>query len=149
MLRTALHLRWFIYVLLVVILMSPSCTTAVPSPTHVNQPFTVTVSQTQSIRLFTTDTSIPSPISTLKPETETPYPTVTLKPEAWQEMPVIPDVSDTVRLIYQRGIRRGVNPNAFSKIGDCESRTTWFLYDFDQGPKYYDLGPYTYLEPVI
>lgn len=149
MLKAILHLYRFICAFLVVLLMSPGCTTVAPSPTPMNQSFSVTVSQTQSVQLSATDAPISSPAPARKPEAETPYPTATLAPDAWQKMPVIPEVSDTARLIYQRGLQRGANPNAFSKIGDCESRTTWFLYDFDQGPKYYDLGPYTYLEPVI
>ena len=43
----------------------------------------------------------------------------------------------------------GNDPHAFSKIGDCETHTTWFLYDFDQGSNAYDLGPYSDLQNVI
>jgi hypothetical protein len=53
------------------------------------------------------------------------------------------------RSIYARGQKAGNNPNAFSKVGDCESRTQWFLSDFDSNPPLYTLGPYTNLQPVI
>lgn len=72
-----------------------------------------------------------------------------LDPARWQDFPVIPEVSAAARKIYAQGQALGNNPRAFSKVGDCESRTTWFLYDFDQGPRYYDLGSYTELQSVI
>ncbi|OGO37926.1 MAG: hypothetical protein A2W35_07965 [Chloroflexi bacterium RBG_16_57_11] len=51
--------------------------------------------------------------------------------------------------IFLRGLAAGNNPGAFSKIGDCGSTPGWFLGDFDRGPRYYDLGDYTQLSPVI
>ena len=61
----------------------------------------------------------------------------------------MPTVSDRVVEIYLRGLAAGNNPRAFSKIGDCGSTPGWFLGDFDRGPRYYDLGDYTQLSPVI
>lgn len=83
--------------------------------------------------------------------TATPAPTAipTLAPDEWKALPVIPTISETALQIYRKGLEMGNNPRAFSKVGDCESRTTWFLWDFDQEPKLYDLGPYTGLEGVI
>jgi len=72
-----------------------------------------------------------------------------LTPNAWKRLPIIPPVSDSVALIYQRGLELGNNPNAYSKIGDCGSTPTWFMGDFDKGPKYYDLGEYQDLNAVI
>jgi hypothetical protein len=69
--------------------------------------------------------------------------------EAWQSWPVIPTVSATMRALYQRGQESGNNPRAFSKIGDGEISTAWFLTAFDLGEDYYDLGPYQNLAPVI
>ena len=71
------------------------------------------------------------------------------EPLFWQENPVVPVISDRARQIYKDGLKLGNNPNAFSKVGDCESRTTWFLSDFDLGPKYYSLGDYENLDQVI
>ena len=69
---------------------------------------------------------------------------------SWEELPVVPTLSARARQIYNAGIARGNNPQAFSKVGDCESRTTWFLWDFDQkSPDYYTLGEYTDLQAVI
>lgn len=51
--------------------------------------------------------------------------------------------------IYQKGISLSNNPQAFSKVGDGEVATSWFLTTFDLDPSHYDLGPHEYLEPVI
>jgi hypothetical protein len=65
-------------------------------------------------------------------------------------LPVVPvEISPYVKAIYQRGQQLGNNPNAFSKIGDCEATPSWFLGDFDLGSAYYSLGPYTNLQLVI
>ena len=95
---------------------------------------------------------IPSPqIATpVKPTaTNSPEPKPTLLPDAWKSMPVVPEVSDRAVEIYQRGLELGNNPRAFSKIGDCGSTPAWFLGNFDRGSKYYSLGEYQYLEPII
>jgi GDSL-like Lipase/Acylhydrolase family len=87
-------------------------------------------------------TRAPTPI-----ETE-PLPTAA--PKRWQDWPVVPEgVSATTVEIYQRGLAMGNDPHAFSKIGDCETHTTWFLYDFDQGSNAYNLGPYDDLQNPI
>jgi len=79
-----------------------------------------------------------------------PPATPTLASEAWMQMPVVPvGVSQRVRDIYLHGQQLGNNPNAFSKVGDCESTPSWFLGDFDLGKANYSLGPYTNLQPVI
>ncbi len=62
-------------------------------------------------------------------------------------LPVIPTISQTARDIYQRGLALGNNPNAFSKIGDCQSVTPYFLAAFDYGN--YALGPYAALQATI
>ena len=37
-------------------------------------------------------------------------------PDNWQDMPVVPEVSDTARQTYRRGLEMGNDPNAFSVI---------------------------------
>ncbi len=70
-------------------------------------------------------------------------------PDWWQELPVIPVVSDTAREIYQRGIEMGNNPNAFAKVGDCQNVHSFFLGVFDK-PDEYELGEeYAYLQATI
>jgi hypothetical protein len=106
--------------------------------------------QTPQVRLEPS----PSPTSTSQPAT-IPVPTevpVTSTPPAcdnWQSLPVIPVVSDTARIVYQRGQASGNNPHAFSKIGDGEISTAWFFIAFDLGEDYYDLGTHQNLLPAI
>jgi len=96
------------------------------------------ITGTETVRLELTE--IPGPDN---------KPARSLSSNAWKGLPVIPHVSDNVKTIYKRGLELGRNPDVYSKIGDCGSTPTWFLGDFDRGPKYYDLGEYQYLNEVI
>lgn len=69
--------------------------------------------------------------------------------ENWQSLPVTPTVTDFARTLYQQGIAAGNDPHAFSKIGDGEISTAWFLTDFDLGTDHYNLGEYQNLKAVI
>jgi len=102
----------------------------------------------------------PSPPAapTVSPPTLAPTPAPTLTPsptepftcnENWRAFPVIPDVSEAARELYQQGIVAGNDSHAFSKIGDGEISTEWFLTDFDLGGEHYNLGPYQRLEAII
>ncbi len=76
-------------------------------------------------------------------------PTPTLDPQAWKTMPVIPQVSARMLEIYRAGLAAGHDPTHFSKIGDCQNITTYFLADFDH-PGEYRLGSkYVSLQPTI
>jgi hypothetical protein len=79
--------------------------------------------------------------------TSTPHPTLAV--DEWENLPVVPTVSDAAREIYRNGLKLGNDPNAFSKVGDCQTSTNFFLVDFDH-PKKYNLGPdYAYLQSAI
>jgi hypothetical protein len=78
--------------------------------------------------------------------TSTPRPT--LAPDAWKTLPTIPAFSERAMEIYRRGLALGRNPNVFSKIGDCQNITTYFLADFEN-PDKYRLGQYADLQPTI
>ena len=67
----------------------------------------------------------------------------------WQDLPIIPEFSDRAREILRAGIEAGHNPHSFSKVGDCDTSTSWFLSDYDRDQVYYDLGEYESLRPVI
>jgi len=87
-----------------------------------------------------TETDIFSPTST---------PDLRLDPEDWQNWPVIPTVSAVARTIYEEGLDKGNNPDHFSKVGDCQNITTYFLAPFDV-PGFYVLGDqYAYLQEAI
>ena len=82
-----------------------------------------------------------------KVSTSTPRPTLAVN--EWQNLPIIPTVSDTAREIYRRGLKLGNDPNAFSKVGDCQTSTDFFLVGFDHS-KQYGLGQdYAYLQSTI
>jgi hypothetical protein len=65
------------------------------------------------------------------------------------QKPVIPVFSDTAREIFQRGLIMGRDPHRFSKAGDCESTTGWYLAEFDREPPTYRLGDYSELQTTI
>jgi hypothetical protein len=69
--------------------------------------------------------------------------------EDWQLWSVVPAVSENAGELYRRGQASGKDPRAFSKIGDGEISTEWFLAAFDLSEGSYDLGPYQNLKPVV
>ncbi len=112
------------------------------SSAKVQQPTTSTATFTLSPTLS------PTTIPTVQPN-PSPTPTPTFDAATWTEMPVVPQLSDRVKEIYQRGLELGNHPNAFSKVGDCGSTPSWFLGDFDRGSRFYNLGEHTHLQKVI
>jgi len=98
--------------------------------------------------------STPVPLAT-KTAVPPSNPTMTITPispgNAWSSLPVVPTVSPQMVDLYRQGLAVGRNPNAFSKIGDGEVSSAWFLTSFDFGPQiyFYDLGSYINLEGVI
>jgi hypothetical protein len=99
-----------------------------------------------------TGTSVPmlaTRIASSATPSGTPAPTATLAPDFWMDLPVVPTVSERAKEIYRRGQLLGLNPAAFSKVGDCEATSTWFLGVFDGPPNGYDLAEYTRLGSTI
>jgi len=97
-----------------------------------------------------TDSPLPAtltPVPQVSPSPFAPSPTP-LPAEAWMMAPITPTVSETARRIYAQGQALGRNPHAFSKVGDCQSITTYFLAHFDT-PNLYRLGPYSALQATI
>jgi hypothetical protein len=90
--------------------------------------------------------------ATLTPTTlaDTPVPpTPTMAAEAWKAMPIVPVVSEHMVEVYREGLAAGRDPAHFSKIGDCQNITTYFLANFDN-PKLYRLGSgYASLQSTI
>jgi len=80
----------------------------------------------------------------------TPSVTPTFDTADWVNQPVLPTLSPRALAVLQDGIARGRNPQAFSKLGDCESQAYWFMGELDQKAKYYSLGEYeNELAPVV
>lgn len=154
--------------LLVVILILTACTSSqstqqVSTPTlpGINEPSIPPNTDTSSSIQTLTDTAIstpdntnsPSPTvgTTIIPGQASPVPPISptaFSPTDWMSLPIIPTASQTARMIYQRGLEMGNDPHAFSKIGDCQSISTYFLSYFDL-PGYYNLGDYTSLQETI
>jgi hypothetical protein len=63
------------------------------------------------------------------------------------DLPVLPQVTETAKLIYAKGQELGNIPNRFSKIGDCMTASEEFLHPFGTGD--YDLGEYADLQSVV
>ncbi len=92
----------------------------------------------------TVETEISTDIPVEVQATETPEPTQTplstatpdtrLLPEDWKNWPINPEVTHKSREIYALGKEMGINPNAFSKIGDCQNIKESFmgLYDLNR-----------------
>ncbi|MAT43311.1 MAG: hypothetical protein CL609_13305 [Anaerolineaceae bacterium] len=116
-------------------------TGCVVSPTDSVSPTTIVEPTRKQPTVAATDKIPATPTLVLTVESEnTILPTVTqkklppiekLNPDDWQSWPVVPNVTDTAKEIYQRGLDLGKQGNAFIKIGDCETYSTWFLADFE------------------
>jgi len=114
--------------------------TASPIPPSVTP--TLTASPTPTATFTPTPTATP----TLTPWP--PMPTAGLLNNDWQRLPILPEVSPTMKEVYLRGLTLGNDPRAFSKVGDCNSEAEFFLSPFDQ-PGKYKLGPYPDLQALI
>lgn len=120
--------------------------------------------QPQVAIVTATETPIPASPTITSTYTATATPTITpipsLTPRAplatapnfltndWQNLPIIPEVSPAMKAVYEYGISLGNDPHAFSKVGDCNTESVFFLTPFED-PTTYRLGPYTDLEPMI
>ncbi|MBE0670179.1 MAG: SGNH/GDSL hydrolase family protein [Anaerolineales bacterium] len=119
------------------IMLLAACTTA---PTATPQPENQSTSTPEATE---TETAIAAT------EESTPTPRATLGPDEWKSLPIIPTVSDTMKEIYKRGLEMGRDPNHFSKVGDCQTNTGFYLVDFDH-EGWHSLGEeYSYLQGTI
>jgi hypothetical protein len=137
--------RISIFILLIVFL--SGCTPPAWGQATVTSTSTLTVaSQTATVPIA------PAPETIVAP-TLVPDPTATadtrLPPEQWQKWPVVPAVTAHAIQIYQNGQTMGLDPRAFSKVGDCQSIKESFMGYFDI-PERYSLGSdYAYLQQTI
>lgn len=118
------------------------------------QAATLTPASTLTHPAKTIDASAPSTLTPTLAATAalsaTSTPTPLADPKAWMKLPVVPQtVSQRAKEIYATGQKLGNQPNVFTLVGDCDATPTWFLGDFDLGPKHYNLGSYTNLQDEI
>ena len=74
------------------------------------------------------------PTLTATPEIiNTPTPDTRIPPDQWQSWPIIPIATNRSIEIYKKGQTNGVNPKAFSKIGDCQNVKESFMGIYDTG----------------
>lgn len=64
------------------------------------------------------------------------------------DIPILPEITDTAREIYLRGHEVGRIPHSLSKVGDCMTASPNFLAPFSETGGY-DLGDYGDLQDVI
>jgi hypothetical protein len=146
------------------LLFSSACADT-PPQVKLQQPAVMTeVVSTTPTTIFVSTASpniAPAPTATVSPqETLTPLPQAseTLSPvipthtplalESWKDLPVIPTVSQRTVQIYQKGLELGRDPHRFSKIGDCQNVSSYFLSPFEH-PSVYRLGEYKNLQKAI
>jgi hypothetical protein len=119
--------------------------TAIPTATPLIRTATPAQSSTPTLTPSITPTPSDTPTPTLTP---TITPTPTTWPATFEDMPVIPTVSQTAIDIYRHGMALGRDPHSFALIGDCNSQTVYYLTPFSD-PAQYRLGPYASLQATI
>jgi hypothetical protein len=137
---------WRVIIPLLLMVSLVGCAISSPPASLVNDTLSPTTAPTDSVSTQA-PTSTNSPIIATQP-LDTVVPTSTDELELWQTLPVIPTISPEMIEVYRRGQERGRDPRHFSKIGDCQNITTYYLAMFDSGS--YSLGDqYAYLQPTI
>jgi len=106
-----------------------ACSTKVTQ--EVQKVITVNPSQT-NLPSLPTNIASPSFTPTVK-IISTPTPDIRSTPDQWQSWPIIPEVTNRSIEIFKKGQANGVNPNAFSKIGDCQNVKESFMGIYDTG----------------
>lgn len=123
---------------LLAVLLLAACTT---TPTAIPQPETESTPAPEVTEVVTEEVAAAT-------EESAPTPRPTLGPDEWMALPIVPEVTDTAREIYARGQELGRDPTHFSKVGDCQTNTGFYLVDFDH-EGWYGLGEYAYLQDTI
>jgi len=70
-------------------------------------------------------------------DSSTPTPDLRIPADQWQAWPIIPEITNNAMDIFKNGKEQKVNPNAFSKIGDCQNIKEAFLGIYDLEERYF------------
>ena len=137
----------------------PACTPT-REPTFTPQPgaVTSTAALTEPAVMIRVTATVAAPRPTMLAEpgdslisqrrTPTPPPPESVNGVRIDQFVSMPDnVKANMHVIYERGLARGNDPRAFSKMGDSTIENPYFLAPFDGSP--YNLGEFAYLKPVI
>jgi hypothetical protein len=127
--------------------LTPSATIAL-TPTELSSPEAtptpLPMSATSTLSLQDTRSALTERLRPTVSSTPRPSPA----PEAWKTWPVVPTLDQNAKAIYLQGQALGRDPHHFSKVGDCQNITTYFLSHFEN-PDLYRLGEYASLQPAI
>ena len=109
-----------------------------------------TASPTVTLKTPTTSSAESAlPTSALSMTAE-PTPDLRLDPENWQAWPVVPDrVGAAMQQVYRSGLAAGNNPNAFSKVGDCQNVPNAFLGFFDTRGSFQLIGDFARAQGAV
>jgi hypothetical protein len=164
-----MHRLRFVLVLLIAVWVLAACGPSAPEATPSPEP---TLEQVVSSDIAAagpvaspTDTAVEEPTLTpveMDPPTSAPTEAGSAIPTPdrafwsgdWRTMPVIPELSDMARAIYQLGLDSGRDPHSFSIIGDCQTIVGEPPYSFSflggfSAPQHYNLGSFAYLQETI
>jgi hypothetical protein len=125
-----------------------------PSPTSVSSPALLNTSEATPSPSPLLPAATPTPQDTQSVPADSPHPDASATsrpspaPEEWKTWPVVPALSQKARAIYLQGQTLGRDPHRFSKAGDCQNITTYFLSHFEN-PDLYRLGEFASLQPAI
>jgi len=119
-------------------------------PVLVTVQSTVMVTRVVEVTRVVTATPQPTPtaVPTVQRRAQVIYAPLDPSDESWKYKPAVPRASQKMKEVYARGLALGNDPRIFSKIGDCNSSSDFFLEPFDR-PGQYNLGPYAELQIVI
>jgi hypothetical protein len=138
-----------IFLFLLTMTLLAACSTGQATPTNISVQATDSTLQTRPTTDSVMDaTSLPATDTVLPIATFTPKPP--LEEDAWMQMPAVPtEISDSMRVVYEKGLARGNDPQHFSIIGDCQNVSSYFLSVYDK-PGDFSLGEENaYLQPTI
>jgi hypothetical protein len=77
------------------------------------------------------------------------FDTPSSNPSAWKDLPVIPaEIDPSLSNVYERGLRLGNDPHAFSIFGDCQTRPVEFFGVFETDPQVFESLPLDLQETV-
>ena len=144
------HQFCLLAVLMVFIWMLSACQSVTPYaptmlPTLQSEPVVATAEPTREIIPPTAEPSI-----TETAEVEESYNYDPAVADSWKALPVFPNsLSPRVHDLFRSGKISGLDQNAFSKVGDCETSSEYFLAPFDMNERGYRLGEYSSLKTVI
>lgn len=118
-----------------------------PEPIHTPLQATAAVpSPTRAPKLDVTTIPALAPTATAKAAPKTPEP----DPAAWKDLPVIPSgIDPTLSKIFERGLRLGNDPHAFSIFGDCQTRPDEFFGVFESDPLVFESLPLELQQTVM